>query len=271
MYKIIKYENWWGHRRRLLWIEKCLLDNQECLDIGCGTGAYLTIPLNLLVREKGYSTTIRGIDLSKQSIDKAKKNATLFGLPEDYFICQDISRHEKKYDVVICSEVLEHIDNSYQEEFVDNLCNLVNEKGKLIITVPNGNGSFERGKRMKKTVFGKKVFPMIEWFSVAFNYIFFKKFLYFDYANLKSEQDAVLGEMTLSMSEHVQFFSKEKIISLFEKKYMKLEKFSGSSMFSGAWVCLLPPFQCLTRMNDRLGELYPESASGYYFVFQRDK
>lgn len=271
MYRLIQLENWWGHRKRLFWIADHIKDNSVCLDVGCGTGAYLTIPLNILMQERGIKSKIYGMDLAKESIEVAKKNAKIMNLPSDIFFCGDITKHEKKYDIVICSEVLEHISDIYLDEFVDSLCEKVSEDGTLIITVPNGNGSFEKGKRMRKSFFGKTLFVAIEKIATIFNYDFLHKFMYFDMSNLKTKEDKILAEMTVSMTEHIQFFCKNDIVKLFEKRDMKLVEFSGAARFSGAWICLLPPFQFITQINNSLGDKEPLNASGYYFVFKKEK
>lgn len=271
MYKLMQYENWWGHRKRLLWIAEHIQDNMECIDVGCGTGAYLTIPLNLIMEEKGYVSKIYGMDLVPESIKKAKENARITKIPSEYFLCGDITKHKKKYDIVICSEVLEHINSEFLEQFANGLCTCVSDNGILIITVPNGQGSFEKGKKMRKSIIGRTIFPRIEKLFWLIDFSVFRQHMYFDEVNLKTPEERVLMEMTVSMTEHLQFFSKNDIIALFKKIGMELIEFTGSSRFSGACICLLPPFQWLTKINNYLGKIRPQKASAYYFVFRKSE
>lgn len=254
MYKIMQYENWWGHKKRLYWINNIIKEGDNCIEVGCGTGAFLTIPLSLLSRDKKTDIVIRGIDIDEASIAMARKNAKQIGLPEDMFLCGDIAEHKEKYDVVICSEVLEHLEDNYLSDFAESLCKLLNPEGRLVVTVPNGQGSYERGQRLKETQFGKYIFPKIEFVMQVFNAHFMKRFLYFDKINNK-EEELEQNRMTLSAIDiHVQFFNRDQIELLFKKLGMKCTKFSGSCIFSGAWVNLLPPFQWLTAINNWGGQ-----------------
>jgi SAM-dependent methyltransferase len=107
----------------------------KILDIGCGTGIAVTIPLANI----GYD--IRGIDVDKSSINKA--NIMTKNIPNISFSCQELTTLDSsgRFHIVICSEVLEHLEKpdillkQMKEVLVDN--------GLLLITVPNGYGYFE--------------------------------------------------------------------------------------------------------------------------------
>ena len=59
-------ENIYGSIKRLEWFEKFLNKNQKIVDICCGTGYMVTIPLI----SEGYD--IIGVDLDQKSIDYGK-------------------------------------------------------------------------------------------------------------------------------------------------------------------------------------------------------
>lgn len=106
------------------------LDKLKILDAGCG-GGLLSIPLSRL------GANIHGVDLGKENIEAAKLKASRESLNVN-FETKDISRlveDKAKYDVVICSEVLEHVDNV--QEFISSLAKLVNKDGILIMTTLN--------------------------------------------------------------------------------------------------------------------------------------
>ena len=89
--------------------KKNRLDKLECLDIGCGGGL-----LSERIARLGASVT--GIDITQNSIDIAKIHAFNSGLNINY-INTDLSlfiknNSSKKFDLVIASEVVEHLDNS---------------------------------------------------------------------------------------------------------------------------------------------------------------
>jgi SAM-dependent methyltransferase len=94
------------------------------LDIGAGIGAFLSV-----MKEKGWE--IRGIEPD----EVARKNAkNLFGLeleqPEELYNLQPGS-----YDAITLWHVLEHVHRLH--DYVEQLKNLLAEKGKIFIAVPN--------------------------------------------------------------------------------------------------------------------------------------
>lgn len=95
-------------------------------EVGCGFG-YLTYALD----RAGYNVV--GIDISQVAVEKARQN---YG---DLFIHTDIkdyaNTHTGKFDVVIATEVIEHI--SEVKEFLKEARNLLAPGGDLIITTPN--------------------------------------------------------------------------------------------------------------------------------------
>ena len=119
-------------------IKEILENNTEkkiqILEVGSGLG-YLTYA----IRKKGYN--IVGLDISFDAVEQAKKK---FG---DYYICEDIYKYGKnnvgKFDVIILTEVIEHISNP--GGFCDTLLTLLKNGGQLIITTPN-KSSFSPGE-----------------------------------------------------------------------------------------------------------------------------
>lgn len=101
-------------------------ESPAILEIGSGLG-YFTYSL----AKAGYNIT--GIDISETAVNKAK---VTFG---DYFICTGISEYAHdnagKFDIVISTEVIEHIENPL--EFVDSVLILLKPGGKVILTTPN--------------------------------------------------------------------------------------------------------------------------------------
>ena len=111
---------------------KYSLDKLECLDIGCGGGL-----LSERIARLGASVT--GIDITQNSIDIAKIHAFNSGLNINY-INTDVSlfiknNSSKKFDLVIASEVVEHLDN--RNLFFEEVSKLLKNKGILILTTIN--------------------------------------------------------------------------------------------------------------------------------------
>ena len=108
------------------------LNKLKCLDIGCGGGL-----LSERIARLGASVT--GIDITKSSIKVAKIHALNSGLNINY-INTDVSSFIKKYspkkfDLIIASEVIEHLDN--RNLFFKEVSELLKNKGILILTTIN--------------------------------------------------------------------------------------------------------------------------------------
>ncbi len=108
------------------------LNKLKCLDIGCGGGL-------LSERLARLGASVTGIDITKNSIEIAKIHAFNSGLDINY-INTDVSsflkkNSTKKFDLVIASEVIEHIDNRIL--FFEEVSKLLKNKGILILTTIN--------------------------------------------------------------------------------------------------------------------------------------
>ncbi len=138
MNQLINYDKGWGawgdmidfspapfHRRRLILKTATSLEFKSVLDVGCGNGA--------LLREFERRSLLKlvGIDLSELVIKENGKRVSNLR-----FHALDISKNalDEKFDLVICSEVLEHIDDLAGA--LANLCRMC--RRYLIITVPTG-------------------------------------------------------------------------------------------------------------------------------------
>ncbi len=101
-------------------------ENSKILEIGSGLG-YTTFAIN----KSGYDCV--GIDISKEAIEKARhafgdnyRNISLFELKE-----------EVRYDLVIMTELLEHVVNP--KDFISKCREILKKDGKILITTPNKN------------------------------------------------------------------------------------------------------------------------------------
>lgn len=101
--------------------------NAKILDIGCGNG---DVAKNL----NNLNYIIDGITISDQEAINSRKvmrNVFIYnlenGLPKDLL--------EMKYDIIICSHVLEHI--CYPTNLLQDIKNILSDKGILIVCLPN--------------------------------------------------------------------------------------------------------------------------------------
>lgn len=110
-----------------------LVNGKSLLDIGCGVGR-----VDILAAVKGFTTV--GVDIEKKVIALAKENAKRFGLDAQCkFIAGNIlqqkSLSKQLFDVVICSEVIEHVSNP--QEIIDFAYKVLKKNGLIILTAPN--------------------------------------------------------------------------------------------------------------------------------------
>ncbi|MAZ38545.1 MAG: bifunctional 3-demethylubiquinol 3-O-methyltransferase/2-polyprenyl-6-hydroxyphenol methylase [Legionellales bacterium] len=107
------------------------LINQRVLDVGCGGG----ILSEALAKEGGIVT---GIDQAGSAIDIAKNHAHAHDLNIDYLqtdIHDFAQTQNKLYDVIVCMELLEHIENP--AALINTLSQLLKPNGKLFLSTLN--------------------------------------------------------------------------------------------------------------------------------------
>jgi len=99
------------------------------LDIGCNKGTYLT-------EYKGGS--VFGVDISSHLLFKVKEQCDSKNLPCNLMVgdAEQLSfLKDHSFDVILCSELLEHVYNP--EKVIAHLSRLLKQNGTLLVTVPN--------------------------------------------------------------------------------------------------------------------------------------
>ena len=114
-------------------------EEMRVLDVGCYTGKTLFD----LFRHETKKHEYWGIDLNKEGIAFCKEYASSNLLPKFHFEALDISKKNwnkkinQKFDLIIFSEVIEHLYFKDQRIALEELNNLLADDGILIITCPN--------------------------------------------------------------------------------------------------------------------------------------
>lgn len=118
IYQAVKHLN---IRFKLNLIHSYTGPNKKLLDVGAGTGDFL-----VAAQKKGW--TILGVEPNKNAIEKAKaKKITLVPTLK--------SVAKEKFDIITLWHVLEHLTDLDSQ--IANLVELLENKGSLIIAVPN--------------------------------------------------------------------------------------------------------------------------------------
>jgi len=134
--------------RQIVLVLNKFCKNKDVLDVGSGVG---TIDFYLAL--KGKSVT--GIEISEKAVNIAQKSLEIFDLKKRVkFIRGDFLKlkFKKTFGFVICSEVLEHLEND--EVVVKKIVRLVKKDGLIMITVPSKNAPLIKFRTIKK--FDKK-------------------------------------------------------------------------------------------------------------------
>lgn len=108
------------------------------LDIGSGVGT-----IDFYLASKGKDVT--AIELAKEAADISEKSAEFLGLKDNTkFIHGDFLKlkSEGEFDLVICSEVLEHLEND--SKAIAKIYQLLKKDGLALITTPSQNAPLHR-------------------------------------------------------------------------------------------------------------------------------
>jgi SAM-dependent methyltransferase len=244
-------ENIYGHKKRLLWImekiNKYASDRPKSdikvLEIGCGTGIMLSIPLASL----GYN--VLGIDIDEKSVNFA---TSVNPFENAQFLCTDAAELKGNYDFIILSEVLEHLDAP--ESLLKISHGLLREQGFLLISVPNGYGCFEFEQFLWERL---RLGEAIERLKIMWIISMLKQKL------TGREESALLS--SFSTSPHVQRFNLGKIKQMITAVGFRILEVEGSTLFAGKFSNLLfTGFKLPVKINNALGSFFKSIASGFY-------
>lgn len=138
-----QYDKWWSDfkslnegdpgtifRANLIIIKINKLKIRNLVDVGCGAGELI----QTIIQKSKNKLKITGFDISSIIIKNNKKKFN--NIDFSTMNLDKIQKPKKKFDLVICSEVIEHVNN--WKVGIINLSNLTNKNGYLIITTQNG-------------------------------------------------------------------------------------------------------------------------------------
>jgi len=216
---------------------------RDILDIGCGAGTQLTAPLAAAFPR----IAVTGIDEDSRSLAWARAHNAAPNL--SYLAPAELSA-ERRFDLVIASEVLEHVADPMA--FLSQLAARTRAGGRLVLTVPNGYGVFEW---MALT----EAFLNLTGIQAALR-------------RLKEQRRRGHGEAapaTLANSPHVNFFSFRELGRLFTEAGLGIERYRPRTVFCGYLVDSLVRGDWLVAWNADIADRLPAwCASDWMFELQ---
>ena len=123
LYQIVKK---YTLKNKLNLINSFETDGKNLLDIGCGTGDFLSV-----CNSAGWNVV--GLEPNKKAQALAKSKLT--GNDNSDVISEMNQINSKKFDVITLWHVLEHVPNL--EEYISTLKSMLKPSGVLVIAVPN--------------------------------------------------------------------------------------------------------------------------------------
>jgi 2-polyprenyl-3-methyl-5-hydroxy-6-metoxy-1,4-benzoquinol methylase len=151
-------------------LKKYVKSNFNILDIGCGTGA-----IDFYLANRGCNVT--GLDISKNAIKVAILNAQNLGYVNKtkFLVAKFPSvKLNSKYDLIICSEVLEHLKDDYGA--MGSIHRSLKKGGLVIASSPSINAPLYKLGLLDE--FDKKVGHVrryeIKTYLTLFNHKYFK-------------------------------------------------------------------------------------------------
>lgn len=239
--------------KRLDFITETLRQNlpkgSVVLDVGCGNGV-----ISRSLGELGYS--VLGIDVSDKAIEKANQVNTYPNVSFKVISAEQLVAEGKKYDAVICSEVLEHLNKP--ELLLKTLYESMSDKGFLIVTVPNGNGP--RESFVTKPVIALQKKNNLSWKLIQ------KTKNILGYKGTTVQSDA--SDLT-----HIQFFTKNSLQMLADKNEFNIVKFGKTNFIEDVF-----PFSLLTKriyflqkLDCKIAEWLPYGCTGGFVTVWQKK
>jgi 2-polyprenyl-3-methyl-5-hydroxy-6-metoxy-1,4-benzoquinol methylase len=107
--------------------------NKRILDYGSGPGFLFSH-----IKRLGLNVRYNALDNSKDSIAKLTELYSKEPQFEQAFLVESFpSKIQEKFDIVICCEVVEHLNDTHLNSMIDEFKNILNKDGIVMITTPN--------------------------------------------------------------------------------------------------------------------------------------
>jgi 2-polyprenyl-3-methyl-5-hydroxy-6-metoxy-1,4-benzoquinol methylase len=227
-------------------LKKNIPDGGRVLDVGCGNGV-----ISRHLGQFGYE--VLGIDISEKTIAVANQRNTYANVRFAAISAEALTAQGETYDAVICSEVLEHLDQP--QLLLKTIYASLKDDGLLVVTVPNGNGP--RELCVTRPMLKARNNPAL-WTSI--NKV--KNVLGFKGTTAQSQADNL---------DHVQFFTRRDLEQLAQSSNFKIVQFAKTNFVEDVF-----PFSLVTKrvkflqtLDCQVAELLPYSFTGGFNTLWR--
>jgi len=228
------------------------------LDVGCGTGVNVTIPLANI----GYS--IVGLDTDRATVMRAQQIARKISNIEFRHAKLEKSHFPEQFHVVICSEVFEHLKEP--QVLVKQMRNVLNDLGLLLVTVPNGYGYFELESAIDQR------FPMIANLADNIQQRIVRRFgsdaLKQRHSKERTKEHCKLACPSLDCeTTHCNKFTYHKIKRIIQDNNYKIIDFHNRTFLAGNIInVLLRESDMLLNWNCAIADLLPKSMCSGWLI-----
>lgn len=219
------------------------------LDVGCGNG--------IIARHLGSEGfNVYGIDVSSKAIEKARALTDLPNVSFDVISAEELVADGRKYHAIICSEVLEHLNQP--EKLLNVLYQSLADDGVLIVTVPNGMGP--REVLITKPVIALQKKDNWVWRCI----LKVKSMLGYKGTTVQSDAD----DLT-----HVQFFSKHSLENLANKTRFKIISFGKTNFIDDVFPFsfFTKKIKILQKWDGAIAEVLPYQLTGSFVTVWEKK
>jgi glycosyltransferase involved in cell wall biosynthesis/2-polyprenyl-3-methyl-5-hydroxy-6-metoxy-1,4-benzoquinol methylase len=263
-------ENVYGSLERLKWIweHTTRFDNPRIAEFGCGTGLMVTVPLQLA------GLNVQGWDIHEPSIRFGQEHAESWKFDPECLQVGDFFEQpeDSLFDIIIATEVLEHVDDSIWDSTVTQLLKQIAPGGTLLITVPNGWGDFELEALLWRTI--KKAITVAHCWPLANPMLMgarkAKRFIL--RRSIRDHDFVARNTLADSQSPHVQFFTRRTLRNRIESLGATCIDTQGTGLIAGPFSDgLLSGFPWITSFNNWLGKRVGPCSAGFRMAFKVDK
>ena len=221
----------------------------QVVDVGCGNGALL-IRIAENNSKLGKQIQFRGFDLSESFVEYSNKAVKYKGLANVSFSQIDLEKDKIPggYDLVIMSEVLEHLNNPKQ--VLKKIYDSLNPGGVLLISTPNSKNLIKYPFIFLKSLIGRK------------DSLEMSKHL------TQEEQRHKLAEQ----EQHLYVFSQPELIKLLKNVgFIKNHAFRSTTLFGGPFLDNHPLLFGLIIFLDKIFDILSFTQVGWDNIISSEK